>query len=64
MSQTGMTHLGFRAHTVAAVNPDVLGQDFTLLVQLHVFQELSSCQRSLLCVRGLGTHVGGVGDCS
>ena len=38
------TNLGFRAHAVAAINPDVLRHDLTLLVKLHILQELEKRQ--------------------
>lgn len=36
------TDLGFRANTVLAIDPNVLGHAVALLIKIHVFQELES----------------------
>ena len=36
------TYLGFRANTILAIDPDVLGHAVALLVEIHVLHELES----------------------
>ena len=59
------TDLGFRANTVLAIDPNVLGHAVALLFEIHVFHELES--RSAMGklqwkLRELRTHILRVGD--
>lgn len=57
-----VTYLGLVAQTVAAVNPDVLSEDFAFLVKFHVLGQLQRVSQPVFRMRNSVTHVGSVGN--
>lgn len=59
-----VSYLCLVAHTVAAINPDVFGENLALLVKFHVFGQLLTVSVIARKVKGEGrvTHIGTVGN--
>lgn len=62
-----VTNLSLTPHAIRSINPDILGLNNPLLVEIEVFQELwEKSAPKTLAVTTLGaaenTDIGGVGD--